>query len=322
MIPLYDSGIRLVSFLQSFGWLDLPMRFFSFVGTQDFFIFVLPVVYWCIDATVGIRIGFILLLSNALNEIAKLVFHWPRPYWVSAQVKALSAEASFGAPSGHAQIAAGVWGTLAGAVRRPWAWMLGVMIIFLVGISRIYLAVHFPQDVLIGWFLGGITLWAFNAMWDSTAAWLKRVGFLQQVLVGAGVTLVMILIDGVLSHALRGYVMPTDWLTNAARAGQPYPDPLSMEGVLTSSGALLGLAIGLAWIQRRGGYRPSGPVWKRIVCLGVGLLGLLVLYLGLSCIIPSSTSVLGSAFRLLRYALIGVWVSAGAPFTFRALRLQ
>lgn len=72
MTSLYDSGIRVVLFLQSLGGLEVPMRFFTYIGTPDFFVFVLPVVYWCIDASLGIRIGFILLVSNGLNEVAKL----------------------------------------------------------------------------------------------------------------------------------------------------------------------------------------------------------------------------------------------------------
>src|SRR5512135_266881 len=120
------SGIQFILLLQQATWLEAPMRFFTFLGTADFFFLVLPVVYWCVDAGLGMRIGFILLFSNAFNEVAKLAFHTPRPYWVSAQVKALAAEASFGVPSGHAQLAAGVWGTAAARMGRAWSWIVAV----------------------------------------------------------------------------------------------------------------------------------------------------------------------------------------------------
>ncbi len=322
MLPLYDYGIRLILFLQSFTWLEAPMRFFTFIGTPDFFVFVLPVVYWCIDASLGLRIGFILLFSNGLNEIAKLALQGPRPYWISAGVRPLSAEASFGAPSGHAQIGAGVWGVVAAAIRRPWAWTLAVIVVFLVGLSRMYLAVHFPHDVLLGWLLGGLTLWGFLAFWDPVAKWLKQRSFAQQALIAAAVSLSFLLVDGVLIYSLGNYVVPIQWMSDAMRAGQPYPDPLSMEGVLTSSGAFLGFALGLAWIARRGGFRPSGSVLKRAACFLVGLLGMLTLYLGLTYLIPSSSTLIGSLFRLARYAAIGAWVSAGAPIVFRALKMN
>ncbi len=321
MTELYDLGIRLILFLQTFSWLETPMRFATFLGTPDFFILVLPVVYWCIDSNLGVRIGFILLLSNGFNELAKLALQGPRPYWISSQVRALGAESTFGVPSGHAQIAAGVWGTIAARIQRKWAWILAVLIIFLIGLSRIFLAVHFPHDVLVGWLLGGLTLWAFIALWRSVAAWIRERTFLQQALLALAVSLLFVLIDGLLAYGLRGFVVPAQWMSNAARAGEPYPDPISMEGILTSSGALLGLAIGLAWIERRGGFKPSGPFWKRLACFLLGLAGLLGLYLGLGYALPAANPVLDSISRYFRYALIGLWISAGAPFVFYALKL-
>ncbi len=322
MTAVYDSGIHLVLVLQALGWLEAPMRFFTFVGTPDFFIFVLPVVYWCIDSGLGIRIGFILLFSSGLNEVAKLALQGPRPYWISLQVKALAAESSCGAPSGHAQIGAGIWGMVAAAIRRPWAWVLAVVVVFLIGVSRIFLGVHFPHDVLLGWLLGSLTLWAFLTFWNPLAGWIRQMTFLQQSLLAGAVSIAVLLAGGLLSHSLRDFIIPASWLANAARAGQPYPDPLSMEGILTSSGAFLGLALGLAWIGKRGGYHPSGSVWQRVMCFVIGFVGLLILYLGISLVLPSSSpSMTGYAFRLVRYATIGAWVSAGAPVVFRALRL-
>lgn len=321
MTALHDLGISVILVLQTVPWLETTLRFFSLIGTSDFFILFLPILYWCVDAGLGIRVAFILLFSNSLNEILKLALHGPRPYWINSQVKALAAESSFGAPSGHAEIAVGVWGIVAARIRRRWAWIAFAVVVFLIGLSRVYLAVHFPADVILGWLLGGLTLWAFLALWKPVSQWVQNRSFLEQGLLAAGTSLLMILLDGLLTLALRGYVLPTDWMTNAARAGQPLPDPLSMESILTASGAFFGLALGLAWLQPRGGYQPSGPVWKRGLCFAVGLLGSLILYLGLRYVIPSSSTLVGSVFRFARYAAIGAWVSAGAPFAFYALQL-
>ncbi len=321
MTLLYDLGIQWILFLQTFAWLEAPMRFFTFLGTPDFFILVLPVVYWCIDSSLGIRIGFVLLFSNGFNELTKLALQGPRPYWISTQVQAFAAESTFGVPSGHAQIAAGVWGTIAARLHRSWAWIVAVIIVILIGLSRLYLAVHFPHDVIVGWLLGGLTLWAFLALWEPVAAWLKHRTFVQQALLALAISLLFVLVDGLIIYSMRGYVVPSEWMSNAARAGEPYPDPISMEGMLTSSGALLGLALGLAWIERTGGFRPSGPLRTRFLCFVLGLIGLLALYLGLSYILPSDASLIGKVSHLVRYALIGLWISAGAPLVFASLRL-
>ena len=59
-----------------------------------------------------------------------------------------------GLPSGHAQNGLVVWGGLAAWARRPWVWTLAVLIIVLLGLSRVYLGVHYPSDVAAGAALG------------------------------------------------------------------------------------------------------------------------------------------------------------------------
>jgi hypothetical protein len=49
----------------------------------------------------------------------------------------------------------------------------------------------------------------------------------------------------------------------------------------------------------------------------VGLVGVLGLQLGLVLLLPE-----GEAFRLARYALLGLWISYGAPRAFMALRIR
>jgi len=321
MDTLYENGFQFIRLFQTVAWLEAPMRFFSFLGTQEFFIFVLPAVYWCIDAGLGIRIGFILLLSNAFNESAKLVIHEPRPYWISTQIKALAADSSFGAPSGHAQLAAGVWGVAAAGVRRGWAWAAAVPLILLIGLSRMYLGVHFPHDALLGWLLGAITLWAFLAIWKPAASWVRERSLWQRLALGLLVSALLLLVGGGLVYARGDHGVPAAWTANAARAGEPLPAPVSMTPMVTAAGTLLGFCIGLALLQRQGGFKPTGSVWRRLLCLVVGLIGLLAVYLGLKAAFPADDGWIGSSLRFVRYALLGLWVSAGAPWVFDRLGL-
>src|SRR5262249_3757044 len=57
-------------------------------------------------------------------------------------------------PSGHAQNTAAVWGTFAALLRRPAVSVLALVVIFLVGLSRLYLGLHWPVDVVSGWAIG------------------------------------------------------------------------------------------------------------------------------------------------------------------------
>ena len=59
------------------------MRFFSFLGSEYFILLVLPVVYWCVDSALGLRVGFFLLFTGGFNDILKMGVRGPRPYWFS-----------------------------------------------------------------------------------------------------------------------------------------------------------------------------------------------------------------------------------------------
>lgn len=320
---ILQGGIALIIWLQGLGgWLEIPMKFFSFLGMEEFFLLALPIIYWSVDANAGLRFGVILLITGGLKDILKLAFHGPRPYWISTQVKALASETSFGVPSGHALMAAGLWGTAASLVKRPWAWAAAVFIIFMIGLSRLYLAVHFPHDVLLGWVLGALVLWAFLRLWDATAVWAKQKSLGQQVGLAFALSLVMLVIGVIAFGTLRNWVLPAVWMENARLAGvDELPAPVTLDGVITSSGVLFGMLAGLAWMNSRGGYVADGGFWQRVVRVLPGLVGILILYLGLKAIFPRGDAFIPYTLRYLRFALIGLWVSAGAPWLFLKLRL-
>jgi hypothetical protein len=194
-------------------------------------------------------------------------------------------------------------------------------LIIFIGFSRIYLGVHFPQDVLFGWVLGALTLWIFLALWSRVSAWVSSRTLTQQLLLSLVIPAALLAVNGTLANAHRGYIIPAEWMENAMPAGEPFPAPYSMDGTIASAGTLLGFGVGLALLQRAGGYGPSGPVWKRALCLALGLAGILALYLGLKAVFPADESIAASSLRLLRYAMLGLWVSAGAPGLFKGLHL-
>ncbi|MCZ7547741.1 MAG: phosphatase PAP2 family protein [Anaerolineales bacterium] len=304
------------------GWLTGPMEFFSFLGSEDFFLLFLPLAYWCIDSALGLRIGVMLLLSNGLNSLFKVAMHGPRPYWVSDQVAGLASETSFGVPSGHAQIAAGVWGVAADGVKRTWGAGAAAVVIFLIGLSRLYLGVHFLHDVLLGWMLGGLLLWAFIKYWDPAAARLKQFSLANQVALAFAFSLAMILLVALIVFLSRGFVLPAQWIENATRGGGEAPNPFSLAGIVTAMGTLFGILAGAAWTASRGGFSARGPVWKRGLRYFVGLVGVAVFYLGLKAVFPAGDDPAALVFRYVRYTLVGAWVAAGAPWAFAKLQLS
>lgn len=316
-----QNGIDWIIAIQSLGnWLELPMKFFSFLGYENFFFLALPLIYWSIDTGLGFRIALILVTSNYLNSIGKFLFAAPRPYWIGAGVKPFLVEHSFGIPSGHAQNAAALWGIMAAKVNKRWAWIVAFAVVFFVGFSRLYLGVHFVHDVIAGWLIGSVILFAFLRFWDPVAAWLKTKTLTQQIILAFVISLLMIGIGAWSTARLHGYVFPVEWTDNALRAG-PLPAPVSMEGIITSAGSLFGLAVGAAWIASRGGYQAAGPLEKRAIRYAIGLIGIMILWNGLGEIFPRGEAFIPLILRYVRYSLVGLWVMAGAPWLFFHFKL-
>jgi undecaprenyl-diphosphatase len=109
-----------------------------------------------------------LLLSAALggglllNKLLKFYYNRPRP----ADVTPLQYVDSYSFPSGHALLSTVIYLTLGAilarfvAARRLKVYVLAIAVLlsFIVGVSRVYLGVHYPTDVLAGWTAG--LLWA------------------------------------------------------------------------------------------------------------------------------------------------------------------
>jgi hypothetical protein len=298
------------------------MEFLSNLGTENFFFMVLPLIYWCIDSALGLRVGFILTISGTVNYVVKLLFAGPRPYWVSSHVKGLWPEATFGLPSNHAQLGMSVWGIIAVYVRQRWLSIIAGILIFLIGFSRVYLGSHFPHDVILGWLFGGLIIYTFYKLEKPILDWFLSKKFTQQILTVFLISLLLILVGFSAALLRRDFQLSEQWISNAFLASADPLVPLDRHLIFTLSGTFLGLASGAAWMAQRGGYQPSGPIWKRALCYLIGLVGVLILWRGLGAILPDGDGFIFYLLRYFRYSLVGAWVAAGAPLVFMRLNLS
>jgi membrane-associated phospholipid phosphatase len=317
-------GIPVIVALQSAGeWLLAPMRLFSFLGSEPFFLLIMPAVVWCLDVRVGLRMGLVLLTSASLNNLVKLAFGWPRPYWVSDQVQGLAHEGSFGVPSGHAQNALAMWGTLAIVLRRRWAVLVLGVLVFLISLSRLYLGVHFPSDVLGGWAIAAILLLAIAWLERPLERWLVRRPLGVQVLAPVTLSLGLLAVGLLVAQRTADRVVPTEWTAAASQAfpDEPPIDPQSPDGVVSASGTLLGLGVGAVLLRSWGRFSPSGPTSQRLARMVAGLLGIMLIYYGLGALRPHGSDGVAQLLRFANYAAVGLWIAFGAPWTFVRVRL-
>lgn len=124
--------------------------------------------------TLVVAIGGVLL-----TVFLKSGFNRPRPDLVPHGMEVYSA--SF--PSGHAMMSAIAYLTLAAILTqvvtrwrlKVYLLSMAVFLTVLVGISRVYLGVHWPSDVIAGWAVGGV--WASACL--LVAYWMQRRGVMR-----------------------------------------------------------------------------------------------------------------------------------------------
>lgn len=288
---IWQWGIDVIVAIQQIHGplLDNIFRAITFLGEEEFYLILLPVLLWCVGFGLGARLAAFFLLANYINVGLKDWLQQPRPFYREPSVKLAEAE-GYGMPSGHAQSAVVVWGTIAAWARKTWFWVVAIVLIVLIGFSRVYLGVHFPTDVLAGWIIGGVLLAIYLAVQPGVERWLSQLKLGWQILLALAVPLVLVLL---------------------------YPT----KDTVTTLAPLAGVGMGLALANRYVPFSARGLWWQRIVRFLIGIIVVLALYLGLKMVFPGEESAFYLVFRFLRYGLIGVWITLGAPWLFGLLRL-
>ncbi|MBW6472929.1 MAG: phosphatase PAP2 family protein [Anaerolineaceae bacterium] len=263
------------------------------------------------------------MLSNGINGSIKFLFHSPRPFWVTDKVVAYIHETSFGIPSGHSQHAVVMWGYFAALVKKTWIRWLLILVFVLVGLSRIYLGVHFILDVLVGWLIGGIILFSFiyleKKFSNQISSWKdnKKIG--AAVLV----SFILIILAVLMVQLNSNWQFSPLYQKNINRVFEGETiNPFALDGVITASAAWLGIVIGVVLISKT---IPLGRITssntKKIIRFIIGLIGVMILWAGLRLIFPDDIPFISESLRFVRYFLVGFWIAAGAPYLFKKLNL-
>ena len=289
-------------------WLLALLHAVTFLGDEEFYLLVFPILFWSVSRRIGTRLGAMLLLTASVNGIGKLVAATPRPPFLEPSLERVP-ESTYGIPSGHAQNAVAVWGLLGIALRRWWSVLAAVLLSALIGWSRVQLGAHFLEDVLVGWAVGAVLLVAYLLLERPVAAWWLRLRPVGQVLAGVVASLGLIAPAVLLSARLQGQQFGWPGLV----------DPVETTGasaVVAPAATLAGLVAGLVLLRSRGGFDSGGPLRLRLARVGLGLVGVIVLWQGLGTVFPGGEAPVDLLLRYLRYGLVGFWVGGLAPVLF------
>lgn len=264
------------------------------------------ILYWCINKKAGQRILFALCGSLNINIGVKNFVKMARPIGLKG-LESLRIETATGYsfPSGHTQTATTFWIAMMTQFKKAWVYIIGILMILGAGISRLYLAVHWPMDVIVGWFFGIVLSILFVKIFDYIDDSKS-----YYILIG------IMLIFGVCTYFIGG------------------EDFYKMFGLYT--GFVLGYMVEDTYInfstesekKRKNIFakNPSkfGGLGNRILRFVVGIISLLAVYLLLSYledIIAVKLEEITNIFKYLKYTIVVFWGVAGAPAIFKLFKL-
>jgi membrane-associated phospholipid phosphatase len=263
--------------------LDPLFKAINLLQTEEFLLIVLPIVWWCVDKRIGASLIILFSSCDFFSRFLKGATGETRPYDLDRRIRNLDPQPDSSFPSAGELDTMIFWGYLALQFRRRALWVWAVAAIILVGVARIYLGAHYPTDVL------------------------------ASILIA--VAILALVIRGRLLERVAASPRSAQWVM---AIGWPLVLALLMLNSETavSLGGMLGFNIGLMIETQSVHFDPRGKLWMQIVKLVVGLAVVIGLRLAIKPLLP-----LGPLSDMVRYAIIGLWLGAGAPCVFVLTRL-
>jgi membrane-associated phospholipid phosphatase len=258
---------------------------------ETFYLVALPTLLWVFDKRFARYLVSVFLLGFWANNVLKELFNTVRPPGGPDGVRQVCAETGTGPafPSGHAQNPLMFWGALALKVHRKWFTAFAVVLIFLIGFSRLYLGLHWPLDVIGGWAIGGVLLVGFERTYSFWVG--DGYTFRQRLLWGSIIPLSTFLVSILVTHG----EVPKE--------------------LYVFSGAYLGFWVGAVAEEAYVGFNPrAGNLLTQAAKIVLGLAMLFAIKEGVKLILPTT----GIA-DFVRYALVGAGATFGAPWVFHSL---
>ena len=290
---VFDPDITLF-FRDLMPWAGELFNFITTIGSELIFISIILIGYWGFNKKESIIAGFVLMFSAVSNYWLKGMIANPRPdssYWAPGVETP-----NYSTPSAHSQNAAAFYGWIGIKVKTWWMMLASSILIVLIGLSRVYLGVHYLGDVLLGWGLGIVTVIVFYKFYDPIKTFVSKFN--------SDYVYLSIAFIGFILIALSAFVVPL-----------PPNDNFGSYG-----GLMIGLSIGFMLEGKYVNFSVEpieGKKWKIVLRVIIGLLLVIGLLLGLSPILPTSEIWL-RAIRYTFVAIVGIFVW---PLIFKKLNL-
>ncbi len=187
--------------------LDAVFKLCNFLDTTEFFFLVIPILWLGYNRKLGIKLFYGAILSSVVNTLLKEYFQLPRPFVLAPDLEVITVSGlSF--PSGAAQTAIWLSFVIAAHFKRNIYWVLAIAFSLILSFSRVYLAVHYPLDLIGGWFVGLFLLFFLQSPkgFQKLFSWWETSGKLQQVFFALAISILLFL------HSTKGSILGSVFL--------------------------------------------------------------------------------------------------------------
>lgn len=285
-------------------------KFFLFItmfGEVIIPLIIICSIYWAINKKIGQFILWSYLFGFIVNQLAKVTACVYRPWILDCRVRpladAIPAATGYSFPSGHTAGVMSIWGGLAVSFwKNKWVRYSCIAVIICVMLSRNYLGVHTPQDVIVSFILScGVLYGTYKLIgWEEK----KENRDIKIVGTVLSVTLLAILYINLKSypiHYLFGKILYD-------------PNPIKIDSILRS-GFIVGAFIGWLLEKRYIGFKPEcGTNLKKI---GRVILGLVIMTGMFKCIHVCDCICYG----FIQYFLMGIFLTCLYPFIIKYFKI-
>lgn len=248
-LPFGTDGVSMIMTLRSEAT-NIFFQFISYMGEVEGYILIITFIYMLLDKKLAFRLSLFALLSMSLNHLLKSIIGMPRPFvnegayienWLVSKEKALELVTEYSTPSGHAMSSSAFYGYLLTTTNKRILKLLLLLAILLVGISRPYLAVHYIEDILLGWIFGGIIIFIATKYFNKISSFWNRLSLIYQL----SVLMVGSFVLWIITFFING--------------GDVASQPLPFVGYL---GFLLGVCLGYSLEEKYLGFDPKSKGLK------------------------------------------------------------
>ncbi len=174
---IWATIMILVQTLSNPSAIYLFFRWVTEFGSETFFIIIIPPIYWCVNKKLGFRLLVITTLAAYVTSVLKNLTRVPRP----GEHLTESTHRTYAFPSGHTHGVTTFWLYLMIKTKRFIVGIIGIVLILFVSISRVYLNLHYPGDVIAGIALGVATVLIFFAFEDRITTIVKGWNFQERL---------------------------------------------------------------------------------------------------------------------------------------------